>query len=40
MRVDPEMEVSDAVVFREGMNIAKLRGKGNKVQNWVPLILR
>lgn len=39
MRVDPEMEVSDSVVFKEGMTLAKLRGKGNKVQGWVPLIL-
>ena len=38
MRVDPEMKVSDSVVFREGMTLKKLRSKGNKVQNWVPLI--
>ena len=38
MRVDPEMKVSDNVFFRQGMNISKMRAKGNKVQNWVPLM--
>ena len=38
MRVDPDMKVSDSVVFRENMTLAKMRGKGNKVQDWVPLM--
>ena len=38
MRVDPEMKVSDNVLFRQGMNISKMRSKGNKVQDWVPLM--
>ena len=38
MRVDPEMKVADSVYFREGMTLAKMRAKGNKVDNWVPLM--
>jgi arylsulfatase A-like enzyme len=38
MRVDPEMKVADSVNFREGMTLAKMRTKGSKVQDWVPLM--
>lgn len=38
MRVDPEMSVADSVYFREGMTLAKMRAKGNKVDHWVPLM--
>lgn len=38
MRVDPDMKVSDSVLFRQGMTLSKMRTKGNKVQDWVPLM--
>ena len=38
MRVDPEMKVADSVYFRNGMTLSKMRAKGNKVDNWVPLM--
>ena len=37
MRVDPKMKVSENVLFREGMTLKKMRTRGNKVDNWVPL---
>ncbi len=38
MRVDPKMKVSDSINFRKGMNLEKMRSKGNKIKNWVPLM--
>lgn len=38
MRVDPQMKVSDTILFREGMSLAKMRTKGNKVDDWIPLM--
>ena len=38
MRVDPKMKVSDSINFRKGMNLKKMRSKGNKIKNWVPLM--
>ena len=38
MRVDPQMKVSESVLFRQGMTLSKMRSKGNKVQDWVPLM--
>jgi arylsulfatase A len=38
MRVDPEMKVSDSVYFREGMTLNQMQTRGNKVDNWVPLM--
>ena len=38
MRVDPQMKVSESVLFRQGMTLSKMRAKGNKVQDWVPLM--
>ncbi len=38
MRVDPEMKVSNSILFREGMTLDKMRKKGNKVKHWVPLM--
>ena len=38
MRVDPEMKVADSVLFRKDMTLTKMRAKGNKVQDWVPLM--
>ena len=37
MRVDPKMQISEKVLFREGMTLTKMRTWGNKVDNWVPL---
>lgn len=38
MRVDPQMPVAEGVVFREGMTLEKMRARGNKVNDWVPLM--
>ena len=38
MRVDPQMKVSKSVLFRQDMTLAKMRARGNKVQDWVPLM--
>ena len=38
MRVDPQIKVSESVLFRQGMTLSKMRSRGNKVQDWVPLM--
>ena len=38
MRVDPQMKVSESVLFRQDMTLTKMRARGNKVQDWVPLM--
>lgn len=38
MRMDRKMAVAEDVVFREGMTLERMRERGNKVKDWVPLM--
>jgi len=38
MRVDPQMPVAEGAVFLQGMTLEKMRARGNKVNDWVPLM--
>lgn len=38
MRLDPSMPFSDAATFLEGMTLERAKTRGNKVDNWVPLM--
>ncbi len=38
MRIDPQARVAENIRFREGMTLEKMRARGNKVNDWVPLM--
>lgn len=38
MRLDPRMPFAEDVLLREGMTLERARARGNKINNWVPLM--
>lgn len=38
MRLDPRMPFAEDVLLREGMTLARAQARGNKINNWVPLM--